>query len=257
MHYFVMRSDHFIICIECIEVVGVKKKTAFSLLAFYMLVFSMFLGGTIVGNRIITVMSENRPVIREHSIIIDPGHGGEDGGAVSYNGKLESGYNLEIALRLRDMLNLMGYKTVMTRSSDTAIYTQGETIAQKKVSDLKERVRISNKEAHSMLLSIHQNNFQESQYSGAQVFYSKSEGSRELAEEMQEKLVKTLNPTSNRKEKRGDGIYLLEKLNCPGILIECGFLSNPAEEAKLASAEYQKKLSVVISSVAAVWISNT
>ena len=97
------------------------------------------------GCRTVSVMVESAPLKRGNCIIIDAGHGGEDGGATSCRGVLESTYNLEISLRLNDLFHLLGYDTRMTRTTDTSIYTKGETIAQKKISDLKERVRIVNK----------------------------------------------------------------------------------------------------------------
>ena len=184
-------------------------------------------------------------------MVIDAGHGGVDGGATSCTGKLESAYNLEIALRLRDLFHLLGYPTRMIRTTDTSIYTKGDTIAAQKMSDLKERVRIVNESENNILVSIHQNNFSDSKYSGAQVFYPDTEGSRELAEALQQKLVQTLNPGSNRKAKKAEGIYLMEHIENQGILVECGFLSNPEEEAKLADAEYQNKLCCVIAAVTA------
>ena len=129
-------------------------------------------GAVIVGfilfvhwsNRAVTTAVEYQPIERKHCIIIDPGHGGVDGGATSCTGKLESSFNLEISLRLNDLFHLMGYDTVMTRKSDTSIYTKGETIAQKKVSDLKERVRIVNSTENCILISIHQNLFPDSKF---------------------------------------------------------------------------------------------
>lgn len=209
------------------------------------------------GSRAATVIAENIPVEREHCIIIDPGHGGEDGGATSCAGLLESTYNLDISLRLNDLLHLLGYDTKMTRRTDTSIYTKGETIAQKKVSDLKERVRIANETENALLLSIHQNNFSDSKYSGAQVFYAGTEGSEQLAKQLQDAFVSTVNPGSNRKSKKSDGVYLMEHIDCTGVLIECGFLSNAAEEAKLRSADYQKKLCCVIAATVGQYLSNT
>lgn len=210
-----------------------------------------------LGSRTVTVISENIPVPRDNCIIIDAGHGGEDGGATSCTGALESTYNLEISLRLNDLLHLLGYDTVMTRTADTSIYTKGETIAQKKISDLKERVRIVNETDNSLLLSIHQNNFSDSRYSGAQVFYAGTEGSDLLATQLQSAFVSTLNPGSNRKCKKSDGVYLMEHIERTGVLIECGFLSNAEEEAKLRSPEYQKKLCYVIASTVSQYLSNT
>ena len=146
------------------------------------------------GCRTVSVMVEAAPLKRGNCIIIDAGHGGEDGGATSCRGILESTYNLEISLRLNDLFHLLGYDTRMIRTTDTSIYTKGETIAQKKISDLKERVRIVNKTENALLLSIHQNNFTDSRYSGAQVFYAGTEGSAQLAKLLQERLVSTLNP---------------------------------------------------------------
>ncbi len=213
--------------------------------------------GVHLGNRAVTVMAEGRPIERAHCIIIDPGHGGEDGGATSCTGKLESGYNLEIALRLNDLMHLLGFDTNMIRTTDTSIYIKGDTIAQKKVSDLKERVRIVNETENALLLSIHQNNFSDGRYSGAQVFYAGTEGSEQLAKQLQSALVASVNPGSNRKCKKSDGVYLMEHINCTGVLIECGFLSNAGEEARLRDPGYQKKLCCVIAATTSSFLSNT
>lgn len=214
---------------------------------FYSLVIGLFLFGTLLGNQTVAVISEMVPMERLHRIVIDPGHGGEDGGAVSCTGKNESMFNLQISLRLNDLLHLLGYDTVMIRTTDTSVYTAGQTIAQKKVSDLKQRVRIVDRTYNPILVSIHQNTFPEGKYSGAQVFYASSAGSQELAKQLQDALVSALKPGSNRRAKQGSGIYLLDKINAPGILVECGFLSNPQEEALLSTSDYQKKLCCVIS----------
>ena len=200
-----------------------------------------------LGNRAVTVISQRMDFEREHCFIIDPGHGGVDGGATSVTGKLESAFNLEISLRLRDLLTFLGYQTKMIRTEDISVYTKGETIAQKKMSDLKERVRICNETDGAILLSIHQNTFPDGRYSGAQIFYSDTEGSHELAKRLQTALGK-------RTEKQAKGIYLMEHITCPGVLIECGFLSNWEEEAKLRSPEYQKLLVSIIAVTAANFI---
>lgn len=225
--------------------------------ALYCLTIGGLLLAVIWGSRAITVISEHMPVERQHCIIIDAGHGGEDGGATSCTGKLESSFNLEISLRLNDLLHLLGYNTAMIRTSDVSIYTKGETIAQKKVSDLKERVRIANSMDNALLLSIHQNTFSDSRYHGAQVFYAKTANSAELAKQLQSTFTSTINSGSNRQCKRADGIYLMEHVSCTGILVECGFLSNPEEEARLRSMEYQKKICCVIASSVSTYLSNT
>jgi len=209
------------------------------------------------GSRAVTTFAENTPPERNHTIVIDPGHGGVDGGATSCTGILESKFNLEIGLRLNDLLHFLGYDTRMIRTEDISVYKTGQTIAQKKVSDLKERVRMVNETEHALLLSIHQNHFPDTQYSGAQVFYAGTDGSQHLAKLMQQSFIKYANPGSSRQEKKSSGIYLMEHILCPGILIECGFLSNPEEEARLRSCEYQNGLCCIIASALGEYLSAT
>ena len=223
-----------------------KRDNWVAFVPFYLLavvVCIMLAGG---GSSAVNVVSQNISVDREHRIVIDAGHGGIDGGATSCTGVLESQINLEIALRLEDLMHLLGYDTVMIRRTDTSVYTQGQTIAAQKVSDLKERVRIVNQTENAILISIHQNTFSDSRYGGAQVFYANNEESRELANQMQNDLIRYLNPESHRKPKKASGIYLMDHIKHTGVLVECGFLSNPEEEAKLRSDNYQKKLCCVI-----------
>ena len=201
-----------------------------------------------------TVMAENEPADGRLCIIIDAGHGGEDGGAVSCSGVFESRINLQIALKLNDLMRLLGYKTKMIRTEDISVYTEGETIAARKMSDLKNRTQIINSTPNACLVSIHQNSFLQARYSGAQIFYSKSQSSKELAEKVQQTMIAALNPGSNRKVKNADGIYLMEHIACPGILVECGFLSNPEEEAKLRTDQYQLKTCCAIASPLAMFL---
>lgn len=201
---------------------------------------------TIGGSRAVTVLSENTAVTGRKTVVIDAGHGGVDGGATSCTGVLESQFNLEISLKLNDLMNLLGINTVMIRNTDCSVYTEGETIAQKKVSDLKERVRIVNSTENCILVSIHQNLFSDGKYSGAQVFYAPTEGSQKLAGSMQTSFKNTVNLSSHRQEKKADSIYLMQHINCPGVLVECGFLSNPQEEYLLRTKTYQQKVCCVI-----------
>lgn len=184
-----------------------------------------------------------RPVI-----IIDAGHGGMDGGTTSCTGVSESKINLQIALRVNDLLRILGYETVLTRNEDVSLSTQGDTIRAQKTSDLKNRVELVNQQNNAVLLSIHQNHFDQSRYAGPQVFFAPTGDSETLAKQMQQQLNSSLAPDSKRTCKRADGVYLMEHIDATGILIECGFLSNPAEEQKLQQAEYQKKLCCVIAS---------
>lgn len=215
-------------------------------LPFYLLVVILTIAAAGLGSRSVDTIAQSTPVARQHRIVVDAGHGGIDGGATSCTGVLESTINLQIAKRLDDLMHLLGYETVMIRTTDTSIYTEGNTIASQKVSDLKERVRIANETENAILISLHQNTFSDSRYGGAQVFYGGSDNSRELAAAVQSALCDTVNPGSNRKCKKAQGVYLMEHIECTGVLIECGFLSNPEEEAKLRNIEYQKKLSCVI-----------
>lgn len=201
------------------------------------------------GSRAVTVMAEHRPIERQTVFVIDAGHGGEDGGAVSCTGEKESRINLQIALRLNDLMHLLGLETRMIRTTDTDVHTDGNSLMERKLSDLKERVRIVKETENAVLISLHQNIFSESKYSGAQMFYNKHPDAQALALQLQTAFVSTINPGSNRKCKPVDSIYLLEQIEKPGILVECGFLSNPAEEAKLRSEEYQKHVCCVIVAV--------
>ena len=217
------------------------------LLPIYILVLVGCICTAHLGSQAVTTIVETAPLPERRIIVIDAGHGGIDGGATSCTGVLESQINLEIALRLNDLLRFMGHETKMIRTDDSSIYTEGNTIAAQKVSDLKERVRIVNETDNSILVSIHQNTFPEGKYSGAQVFYAEDEVSRTLAQDLQNSLIQTVNPGSNRKCKNSNGIYLMQNINKPGVLIECGFLTNPKEEALLRNEGYQKKLVCVIS----------
>lgn len=232
-----------------------KYRKYLSFLPIYLLVFSVFILAALWGSRTVTVMAENASLEGRKCIIIDAGHGGEDGGATSCTGVLESAVNLEIALRLDDLFHLLGYDTAMIRTTDISVYTQGETIAQKKVSDLKQRVSLINQTENALLVSIHQNHFSDSRYSGAQVFFAPNAGSESLAKALQASFVETVNLGSNRNCKKADGIYLMQHIDCTGVLVECGFLSNPEEEAKLRSADYQKQLCCVIAATVSSYLS--
>ena len=224
---------------------------------FCCLIVCAFLLVTELGSRVVSVMAENSVIRKQRCIVIDPGHGGEDGGAVSLSNLPESGYNLSIALRLKDLLHLLGYQTKMTRTEDVSVYTKGETISQRKASDLQERVRIVNETDGAVLLSIHQNHFPDPIFHGAQVFYAETTGSKALAEQIQNLFIATINPGSRRQIKKAEKIYLMNRLYCPAVLIECGFLSNPQEEYKLRDPEYQKKLVSVIGVAVTHFLSNT
>lgn len=181
------------------------------------------------------------------TVILDAGHGGEDGGASTADGVLESGINLEIALRLRDLLAFAGVDTQMIRDTDTAVYSGDcRTISQKKVSDLKNRASMVNAVENGLLVSIHQNYFEQTKYCGAQVFFAKTDGRKALAERIQQSLRENVDAANHRQCKPSQSVYLMEHIECTGVLIECGFLSNYEEAKRLQTDAYQKKLSAAI-----------
>lgn len=222
-----------------------RAKYRYLISVYIMVIVSMMIIG-VLGSKAITAASMSAPVHNRKILIIDAGHGGEDGGATSCTGVLESKINLDIALRLRDVAQLLGCKTVLLRDSDQALHTEGQTIAARKVSDLKRRVQLINEAENAILISIHQNHYSDSRYSGAQVFYGKVTESKNLAQNIQNALQKTLQKNNTRQIKPAEGIYLMQHIQTPGVLIECGFISNPEEETMLRDVEYQKKLCCVI-----------
>ncbi len=232
-----------------------KKFPFRKLVPVYVWVLIVFLIIAWGGSRAITTISENVSAPMGKIVIIDAGHGGVDGGATSVSGVLESKMNLEISQRLNDLLHLMGIHTKMIRTSDISIYTEGQSIAAKKVSDIKNRVQIVNNTDNAILVSIHQNHYSEAKYRGAQVFYSPFGDSMQLAQKMQEAFRKTINPSNRRQIKKAAGVYLLQNIQRPGILIECGFISNPEEDGLLRSCAYQKQVASVIAATLSQYFS--
>ena len=223
-----------------------KLRKGLATFGVYLLIIGTAMAGVYGGNWATQTVSSMIPMARQGTVVIDAGHGGVDGGATSCTGVPESRINLEIALQREDLFPMLGYRTLMIRRTDVSVFTSGDTIAAKKVSDLRQRVRIVNETENSVLVSIHQNTFSDSRYSGAQVFYGKEEWSGELAERVQRSFVSILNPGSNRAAKPAEGVYLMQNITRPGILVECGFLSNPEEEAKLRDKAYQQKLCAIL-----------
>jgi len=185
---------------------------------------------------------------RQPTFILDAGHGGVDGGALSLSGEKESVINLEITLCMEQMLVLMGESPLLLRREDVSLHDNSAvTIREKKVSDLKNRATAVNANHTATLVSIHQNSFPESKYAGSQVFYASTGGSKELAADIQNALRTYLQQENTRQEKLvSDNIYLLNHVENCAVLIECGFLSNPEEEKLLQQADYQKQLSLVL-----------
>lgn len=197
------------------------------------------------GGAVQTVGSgdSGRPVL-----VLDAGHGGEDGGAVSLSGVPESQINLAIVQKLDLLLGLCGEAPVVLRQEDMSLHDpEADTLREKKSSDLKNRVAMVEDTENGVLLSIHQNMFTSAKYHGAQVFYAPTQGSQEFAVYTQEVLRQAVDPANERQAKPiPDTVYLMNHITRPAILVECGFLSNPEEEGKLRSEGYQLQLAAAL-----------
>ena len=174
-------------------------------------------------------------------ILIDPGHGGIDGGAKSKAGTIEKDINLQISLKLRDNLEEKGYKVYMTRDEDEGLYQKGNTVREKKREDLNRRVEMKKETECDIFVSIHQNMFPQSKCYGAQVWYASNENSYNLATIVQESIKESVKDNNKRVAKPAAEAYLIlrDKYEGASILVECGFLSNPDEESRLKSDEHQ------------------
>jgi N-acetylmuramoyl-L-alanine amidase len=182
-------------------------------------------------------------------IIIDAGHGGFDGGAVGIDGTVEKDINLAVSRKLRQLAELYGFEVVMIRDQDISVDDDGTAgIRNRKVSDLNNRLKLARQHPGAIYLSIHQNKFPQSKPWGAQIFYGqKNEQSLLLAEKLQSNLIALLQPENKRAVKPAEkNLYLIYNIESPAVLIECGFLSNPAECARLQEPEYQQQLAFVI-----------
>ena len=174
-------------------------------------------------------------------ILIDPGHGGIDGGAKSKTGTIEKDINLQISLKLRDNLEEKGYKVYMTRDEDEGLYQKGNTVREKKREDLNRRVEMKKETECDIFVSIHQNMFPQSKCYGAQVWYASNDNSYNLATIVQDSIKESVKDNNKRVAKPAAEAYLIlrDKYEGASILVECGFLSNPDEEARLKSDEHQ------------------
>lgn len=202
---------------------------------------------TLTIGRLPLLRSVTSPVSPKAVIVIDAGHGGMDGGAQAPDGTVEKTINLAIASPLSLMLRLCGYDVRMTRETDDSIHDADcATVREKKVSDMKNRLAIF--ESATLNISIHQNKFGVAKYHGAQVFYSTNNpASEQLAETLRDNIYGLLQPDNTRAVKKGTkDIYLLYKATTPTVLVECGFLSNPEEFARLCNPDYQKQLAFAI-----------
>lgn len=194
--------------------------------------------------------AEELPKTEKAVIVIDPGHGAPDGGAVGTNtGVLEKDLNLSISKLLAEKLSEKGETVLLTREDDRGLYTEEKTsVRAKKQEDMRKRVSIANQNGVSCLISIHMNFFTDSRYSGPQIFYpADSEESRQLAEEIRLSILQSIGPHCTREIKPTKDLFLLRKAEVPAVIVECGFLSSPEEEALLVDSAYQERMAAAIS----------
>ncbi len=222
-------------------------------------ILGSILGGSIVFD-LFSVVDADAEKSKYKTVIIDAGHGAPDGGTSAPDGTLEKDLNLQIALKTKEILKFMGINTVLTRTDDNSIHdASANTIREKKISDIKNRLNIMNNTENSVFVSIHQNHFSQSKYNGTQVFYSKNNpNSRNLAESIRKSVINDLQPKNSREIKQsGSDIYLLYHAQIPAVMVECGFLSNPEDTQNLKNEEYQRKLAFIIALGIIDFINNT
>ncbi len=226
-------------------------------IASFLLLSVIIIAAVILINRISPKLNDNvsnsTSSLALRKIIIDPGHGGKDGGAVSVNGTLEKELNLDISVKLRDIIHILGYSTVLTRDSDTELtHPDGGT---RKMQDLKGRLSVAEDNSDAVFVSIHMNKFPIEKYKGLQVYYSpNNKDSLTLATRIQDEVCAVLQNDNKRTIKKANSsIYLLDKITSPAVLVECGFLSNQYEANALDDPEYRLKLSVLIAKSICMW----
>ena len=179
------------------------------------------------------------------TVVLDAGHGGRDPGKVAVNGALEKDINLSIAQKLKTLLEQNDINVVMIRNDDSGLYSESDS--NKKAADMRNRVDIINKSDAALAISIHQNSFTQESIKGAQVFYyNNSDEGKKFAENMQEQLKKSLQDGNKRMAKANDSYYMLKKVECPIIIVECGYLSNNTEAALLNDENYQERMAFAI-----------
>jgi len=190
------------------------------------------------------VIKTNATPITNKTVILDAGHGLPDEGAVGFTGTTEQAINLEIVLKLQKLIEQSGSKVILTRSDENGIYSADSTsIRNKKISDIKNREYIVDNSNADIFISIHLNKYQDSKYSGWQTFYqSKIDNSKLLATSIQNELNNNINNDNKRVPMAIKGVYLMEHISIPGVVVECGFISNPNEEELLKQETHQSKL---------------
>ncbi len=226
----------------------IKFTVYFLIISVLTALFCVFVCGSMKNGTSDVFEDDPKTADKMLTVVIDAGHGGEDGGASSAAGLYEKDVNLDISMMLYDMFTANGVNVVMTRTDDRLLYNRNiDFKGRKKMLDLAARLSIAEKTPDSIFLSIHMNAFTDPRYDGLQVWYSpNNEESEKIAKLIQDG-AKILQPENNRKiKKAGSNIYLLHRSDSPSVLVECGFLSNPAEAKKLENREYRRQIAFVI-----------
>ncbi len=185
---------------------------------------------------------------KNYTVILDAGHGSPDGGAVGVNGTQEKDINLAIVLKTKEILEAKDVNVILTRMGDHSLYNSDDnTIREKKRSDMNTRKAIIEKSNADLFVSIHMNSFSDKKANGLNVFYSKNHPEAEpLASELQQRISEITGAETHSVKTANESLFLMKNPPISAILIECGFISNPEEEEKLSSPEYQTKISWAI-----------
>lgn len=235
----------------------IGKKSIIAIITAFLIILSAMLYLTFMAN--FSAAEASSMPITQKTVIVDAGHGGDDGGAIGIDGTVEKDINLDIALKLEKILKFYGFNVIMTRTQDVMTCDDGlGSLRKRKISDIHNRFELMRKNPDAIFISVHQNKFEDSSQHGTQVFYSgNDERSKELAEAIQTSVTLTLQRKNDRVVKKsGSGIYLLYHAKIPAVLVECGFISNSDEVKKLKDESYRMKLAILIADGLLKYLSN-
>lgn len=235
----------------------IEKKSIIAIITAFLIILSAMLYLTFMAN--FSAAEASSMPVTQKTVIVDAGHGGDDGGAIGIDGTVEKDINLDIALKLEKILKFYGFNVIMTRTQDVMTCDDGlDSLRKRKISDIHNRFELMRKNPDAIFISVHQNKFEDSSQHGTQVFYSgNDERSKELAEAIQTSVTLTLQRKNDRVVKKsGSGIYLLYHAKIPAVLVECGFISNSDEVKKLKDESYRMKLAILIADGLLKYLSN-
>lgn len=235
----------------------IGKKSIIAIITAFLIILSAMLYLTFMAN--FSAAEASSMPITQKAVIVDAGHGGDDGGAIGIDGTVEKDINLDIALKLEKILKFYGFNVIMTRTQDVMTCDDGlDSLRKRKISDIHNRFELMRKNPDAIFISVHQNKFEDTSQHGTQVFYSgNDERSKELAEAIQTSVTLTLQRKNDRVVKKsGSGIYLLYHAKIPAVLVECGFISNSDEVKKLKDESYRMKLAILIADGLLKYLSN-